>query len=104
MSSDRIVRHSRADLKSTPVDWSEFDALTDEDVAAAVRDDPDAAPLVDEEWFEQAQFIAPPNKAAVNIRLDRDVLDYFKSGGAGYQTRINAVLRAYMEHHQKKRA
>jgi len=91
-------------LRPKAVDWSEFDALTDEDIAAAVRDDPDAAPLVDEGWFEHARFVAPPTKAAINIRLDRDVLDFFKSEGAGYQTRMNAVLRAYMEHEHKKRA
>ena len=36
-------------------------------------------------------------KAAISLRLDADVLDWFKAQGAGYQTRINAVLRAYME-------
>jgi uncharacterized protein (DUF4415 family) len=38
-----------------------------------------------------------PRKAAISLRLDADVLDWFKGQGAGYQTRINAVLRAYME-------
>ena len=38
-----------------------------------------------------------PRKAAVSLRLDADVLDWFKAQGAGYQTRINAVLRAYRE-------
>ena len=36
-------------------------------------------------------------KAAVSLRVDADVLDWFKSQGAGYQTRINAVLKAYKE-------
>lgn len=40
---------------------------------------------------------AAPRKAAVSLRLDADVLDWFRARGAGYQTRINAVLRAYME-------
>ena len=40
---------------------------------------------------------AAPRKAAVSLRLDADILDWFKARGAGYQTRINAVLRAYME-------
>ncbi|MGB5131404.1 MAG: BrnA antitoxin family protein [Steroidobacteraceae bacterium] len=40
---------------------------------------------------------ATPRKAAVSLRLDADVLDWFKAQGSGYQTRINAVLRAYME-------
>lgn len=38
-----------------------------------------------------------PGKAAISLRLDADVLDWFRAQGAGYQTRINAVLRAYME-------
>jgi len=38
-----------------------------------------------------------PRKAAISLRLDADVLDWFRAQGTGYQTRINAVLRAYME-------
>lgn len=38
-----------------------------------------------------------PRKAAISLRLDADVLDWFRAQGAGYQTRMNAVLRAYME-------
>lgn len=38
-----------------------------------------------------------PRKAAISLRLDEDVLEWFKAGGPGYQTRINAVLRAYKD-------
>jgi uncharacterized protein (DUF4415 family) len=38
-----------------------------------------------------------PPKASVSLRIDADVLEWFKSTGAGYQTRINAVLRAFKE-------
>lgn len=38
-----------------------------------------------------------PRKAAISLRLDADVLEWFKAQGPGYQTRINAVLRAYKE-------
>lgn len=38
-----------------------------------------------------------PVKASVSLRIDADVLDWFKPGGAGYQTRMNAVLRAFKE-------
>ncbi len=55
----------------------------------------------DEEDFEvdwtRAVMVDGLLKKPVSIRLDPDVLAYFKSGGAGYQTRINAVLRAWME-------
>ncbi len=40
---------------------------------------------------------AAPRKAAISLRLDEDVLEWFKARGPGYQTRINAVLRAYKE-------
>ena len=40
---------------------------------------------------------APPRKEAISLRLDAEVLDWFRARGPGYQTRINAVLRAYME-------
>ena len=42
-----------------------------------------------------------PSKAQLTIRVDREVLDWFRSQGRGYQTRINALLRAYMEAHKK---
>jgi len=41
----------------------------------------------------------PESKATLNMRIDKDVLDFFKSTGRGYQTRINAVLRAFKEAH-----
>jgi uncharacterized protein (DUF4415 family) len=40
---------------------------------------------------------AVPRKTSISLRIDADVLDWFKEQGAGYQTRINAVLRAYRE-------
>ena len=42
----------------------------------------------------------PPTKQQITIRLDEDVLKWFRAQGEGYQTRINALLRAYMEAHQ----
>jgi uncharacterized protein (DUF4415 family) len=74
-------------------DFARLDALTDADIAAAVADDPDAAP-VDSDWTN-ARLVLSPGKDAVTLRLDRDVLDWFKKQGRGYQTRINAVLREF---------
>jgi len=55
-----------------------------------------------------ADFLPPPEELAkahikiiTTIRLDKDVIDWFKSFGQGYQTRINAVLKAYMKVHRK---
>jgi uncharacterized protein (DUF4415 family) len=78
------------------------DALTDKQIEEAVRSDPDAVPL-DVDWSE-AVLVIPPKKKAISIRVDGDVLDYFKREGAGYQRRMNAVLRSYMQQKRKKRA
>ena len=51
-------------------------------------------------FFRQAVLRLPQPKATVTIRLDRQVLQWFKGQGRGYQTRINALLRAYMEAHK----
>jgi uncharacterized protein (DUF4415 family) len=82
-------------------DWTRVDALTDEDIEAAVRDDPDAPPIVDEDWFASATLVLPEPKEQISIRLDRDVLEHFRKYPR-YQTRINAILRAAMEHEKKK--
>ena len=58
-------------------------------------------PELDEAFFEQAVIVLPQPKASVCIRLDREVLDWFKAQGKGYQPRINALLRAYMEAQSK---
>jgi uncharacterized protein (DUF4415 family) len=83
-------------------DWTRADALTDEDVAAAIKDDPDAAPELDAEWFASATLVMPRTKEQISIRLDRDVLEHFRRYPR-YQTRINAILRAAMEHEKKTR-
>jgi uncharacterized protein (DUF4415 family) len=75
------------------------DALTDEDIAKAVADDPDAAPI-DIDWSD-AVLVMPAKKKAISIRVDEDVLDFFKKEGDGYQRRINAVLRSYMQQKAK---
>ena len=54
--------------------------------------------------WSQARVVMPPSKQAISVRIDRDVLDFFKSQGRGYQTRINAVLRSYMEAKQGRTA
>jgi len=73
-------------------------------IARAVADDPDAAPLLDEEWFKRAKLVLPDPKLPVTIRLDRDVVAWFKQGGPRYQSRINAVLRAYVKAHREEPA
>jgi uncharacterized protein (DUF4415 family) len=78
--------------------------LTDEEIAQAVAKDPDAVPI-DVDWSD-AVLVMPARKKAISIRVDEEVLDFFKRDGEGYQRRMNAVLRSYMlqKSKPKKRA
>jgi uncharacterized protein (DUF4415 family) len=102
MKNERIIRRKWGERRKGKTDWAAVDALTDKQIEDAVRNDPDAVPL-DVDWSE-AVLVIPPRKQAISIRVDEDVLDYFKKNGAGYQRRINAVLRSYMQQKRKKRA
>jgi uncharacterized protein (DUF4415 family) len=58
-------------------------------------------PELDNHFWENAKMVVPVSKKAVSIRLDSDILDWFKSQGKGYQSTINSVLRTYVNHQQK---
>jgi uncharacterized protein (DUF4415 family) len=59
-------------------------------------------PELDEEWFAKATWRTPLTKEPISIRLDQHVVDYFRAQGGGYQTRINDVLRTYVEVQRRK--
>jgi uncharacterized protein (DUF4415 family) len=106
MKNERIVTRRWGERRKGKTDWAAVDALTDKDIEAAVRNDPDAVPL-DVDW-SKAVLVIPSKKKAISIRVDEDVLDFFKEQGEGYQRRMNAVLRFYMDQtsgkKRKKRA
>lgn len=52
-------------------------------------------PELDDEWFKNAKWVHP--KQSVTIRLDNEVVNFFRKQGNGYQTKINAVLRSYVK-------
>lgn len=79
-------------------DYAALDARTSEALDEAARLDQDALPMSDEEWL--AARLEKPVKVPVGLKLDDDVLGWFKQQGRGYQTRINAVLRRYMDAHR----
>ncbi|RPH96326.1 MAG: hypothetical protein EHM68_11425 [Lysobacterales bacterium] len=81
-------------------DWKRLDTLRDEDID--LSDIPEVTP----EMFARAvvrRGLKPiPRKQQVTLRLDADVLDWFRAQGRGYQTQINALLRAYVEAHRTR--
>lgn len=99
MKRENIVTRKWGDRRRGKTDWARVDKLTDEDIARAVANDPDAAPI-DIDW-SNAVLVIPARKKAISIRVDEDVLDFFKKEGNGYQRRINAVLRSYMQQKAK---
>jgi uncharacterized protein (DUF4415 family) len=97
-----IIEHpdGRLERRKSETDWARFDALTDEEIEASIANDPDWEEFKDVDWSD-AVLVIPPKKKAISIRVDEDVLDYFKQEGSGYQRRMNAVLRSYMQHKRK---
>ncbi len=59
-------------------------------------DAPEARPLGEEFW-KSARVVIPSGKTSVHLRLDRDIVEWFRAGGKGHLTRMNAVLRAYID-------
>jgi uncharacterized protein (DUF4415 family) len=94
---ETIIRVTAEEARRLPdrTDYAALDAMNDENIAKAVAEDPDAAPL-DIDWTK-ARLVLPPGKENVTLRVDRDVLAWFRATGKGFHTRMNAVLRAYME-------
>lgn len=85
-------------LERSQTDWKRVDALKDADI------DLSEIPEVPVEMFARAvvrRGLKPvARKAQLTLRVDSDVLDWFKKQGQGYQTKINTLLRAYMEAHK----
>jgi uncharacterized protein (DUF4415 family) len=96
MSKKSIVRRAQPSKTAKKADWQRFDAMNDRAIAAAVKEDPDAAPLLTPAWMKKAKLVAPPDKELISIRVDKDVLDHFRARPR-YQTRINTILRMVME-------
>jgi len=83
-----------ATKKRSQTNWVRIDSLKDAEI------DTSDIPEQGKAFFQRAVLKLPEPKTAVTIRLDRQVLEWFKARGPGYQTRINALLRAYMEAHE----
>ena len=98
MKEKNITVVSRDDPLKGKTNWARLRKLTDAEIEASIASDPDWSD--DFDWSE-AVLVIPPKKKAISIRVDEDVLDYFKHEGAGYQRRMNAVLRSYVQQKRK---
>lgn len=95
----KLITRSLANRKPGKTDWERLKRLTDKEIEAAIASDPDSDfPLGEGEW----EIVIPVRKQPVSIRLDEDVLNFFKETGPRYQTRINEVLRTYVKYQKAK--
>ena len=83
------ARRARGESRTN---WARVDALTEEELEASIDYEEEGYPI----WETARMIYDPASKKQITLRLDPDVIDFFKAGGPGYQTRMNAVLRSYM--------
>ena len=84
-------------ISKSQTDWERLDAMGDDEIDFS--DIPEETP----ELFAKAvvkRGLKTRTKSQLTLRLDSDVIDWFKQQGRGWQTQMNALLRAYMEAHE----
>jgi uncharacterized protein (DUF4415 family) len=84
-------------LKSQ-TDWERVDKLQDNDIV--FTDNPEITPEMFAKAIIRKGLKPVVRKSQITLRIDEDVLAWFKKQGTGYQTRINSLLKAYKEAHQ----
>jgi uncharacterized protein (DUF4415 family) len=77
--------------------WGKVQATTQQELGRAIAEDSDERDLTPD-WTKAELVIRRPKKS-VTLRMDEELLDWFKRQGRGYQTKMQAVLRSYMEAH-----
>ncbi len=77
--------------------WEALENMTEEELEARIASDPDAD--FETDWSTTMTHF-PWEKEKISLRVDGDILEWFRKQGKGYQTRMNAVLRAYMDAHK----
>jgi uncharacterized protein (DUF4415 family) len=109
MKKDENIRsYSAAELREMRArgedrtDLARVRAKTEEELERDIASDPDWKD-VPANWYENAELVMPVAKKLISVRLDADVIDWFKAQGPGYQTRINAVLRVFMQKNSDRR-
>ena len=104
-----IRRFSAADLGArrargeSRTDLARVRAKTAADVEDEISNDPNFKDER-EDWYATAMAVMPTPKKLLSLRLDTEVVDWFRQQGPGYPTRINAVLRAFVQQATKGRA
>ena len=105
MSEGNITRISaqealrRIERGGSLTDWARVRAMSEEEVEAAAAADPDWHDI-DLDWVAKAEPVRPVRQRRLTLALDEDVVDWFRSQDRHYRSRMNRILRAYMERHR----
>jgi uncharacterized protein (DUF4415 family) len=94
-SRTKDAASGKASKTSRGTDWERLRHPSDADIRKGIEADSEVHPT-DEEFWKNAKVVLPRPKEVVTMRLDADLLEWFRQH-EGYQTRINAILRAYMK-------
>ena len=95
------MKKSRTSKKSE-TDWKRLDAMKDEDID--LSDIPEIPPAMFARGIIRRGLKPVVRKKQLTLRMDSDVIEWFRKQGRGYQTKINSLLRAYMEEHRRRAA
>ena len=104
-NKERIVRYTAEEIDEMiargedRTDWERVRNMTEEEIEASIDFEEEG----EIDW-DSVDTTLRPSRAATVIYVDPDVLDYFREQGPGYQTRMNQVLRSYVEAQRKKKA
>lgn len=104
---DTIKRFSATQLaerrarNESRTDLARLRAKSEADIGRDIAGDPEFRDQP-ADWLAQAEAVMPTPKKLLSLRIDNDILDWFKRQGPGYQTRINAVLRAFVQQAEKR--
>ena len=103
MSKETIVKYASEELKKLKdeSDWDRAAGMTDEEIEAAEAQDSEVTGI-DEAWMDKAKVVRPPKRGVYAV-FDEYVIEYFRKSGRGYQGRMNAVLKAYVDAQLEKR-
>ena len=99
MSAKRTKQPSKTKRRRGRVDLERLRRVTEAQIARTSP--PELANLPDDFWAE-AEVVIAPTKEAISLRVDEDVLSWFREGGPRYQSRMNAVLRSYVQSMKRK--
>ena len=104
---ENIKRYTAEELRAlrekegNRTDWAKVDATTQEDLKHRIAEDPDEQDL-EPDWT-RAELVMPAPRQSVHLRLEPDVIAFFKAQGKGHISRMQAVLRAYADAHRSGR-